>query len=208
MVVSQQKGNQARADEMDDILGFRTPILKGFLTEMGIEAASLGMQLYGGHGYIKSNKQEQVYRDVRIAAIWEGTTGIQALDLLGRKIFRKGQELKAIKDHTKKLRDFTWDLMWSGDTPEIKSHARTLYWKAWEWNVMTQAIGVRAMKDREIVGVVSVDYLMYSGHVTLAEHWLKMEVVAAQKLKTDPSNKDFYDSKIKVRSRGVYNMTM
>ena len=75
MTVNLMKGNKARADEIDDSLGFRTPILKGFLTEMGIEAASLGVQLYGGHGYIKSNKQEQVYRDVRIAAIWEGTTG-------------------------------------------------------------------------------------------------------------------------------------
>lgn len=206
MVVSMQKGNQARADEMDDVLGFRTPILKGFLTEMGIEAASLGMQLYGGHGYIKSNKQEQVYRDVRISAIWEGTTGIQALDLLGRKIFRKGQELKAIKNHTKKLRDMTWDLMWGGATPEIKSHARTLYWKAWEWNIMTQAIGMRAMKDREIVGVVSVDYLMYAGHVTLAEHWLRMEVVANEKMKSDASNKDFYDSKIKMSDFVFKNM--
>lgn len=75
MVKALLDGDMAKHDRMDDALGFKTPILKGFLTEMGIEAASLGMQLYGGHGYIKSNKQEQVYRDVRIAAIWEGTTG-------------------------------------------------------------------------------------------------------------------------------------
>ena len=64
-------------DEIENRLGFMTPILKGFLTERGIEAANLGIQLYGGHGYIHSNKQEQVLRDVRISAIWEGTTGIQ-----------------------------------------------------------------------------------------------------------------------------------
>ena len=84
-------GDMKRHDEIDYELGFKTPILKGFLTEMGVEAASLGMQLYGGHGYIKSNKQEQIYRDVRISSIWEGTTGIQALDLLGRKIFDKSK---------------------------------------------------------------------------------------------------------------------
>ncbi|CAE7494450.1 unnamed protein product, partial [Symbiodinium microadriaticum] len=121
---------------------------------------------------------------------------IQALDLLGRKIFRKGAELKAIKDHCAHLKNFSWDLMWSGATPEIKSHAKTLYYKAWEWQFMTQSIGLRAMKDRDIVGVTSVDYLMYSGHVTLAEHWLRMEVVANEKLKAGSENKDFYDSKI------------
>ena len=62
------------------------PILKGFLTEAGKEAADLGIQVYGGHGYIQDNHAERNYRDVRIAAVWEGTTQIQALDLLGRKI--------------------------------------------------------------------------------------------------------------------------
>ena len=94
----QQAGKKEEADKVDDVLGFMTPILKGFLTEKGIEAATLGVQLYGGHGYIKSNKQEQVLRDVRIAAIWEGTTGIQALDLLGRKIFRPRANLKVCRE--------------------------------------------------------------------------------------------------------------
>lgn len=192
------EGNKAKHDEIDDRLGFMTPILKGFLTEAGIEAASLGVQLYGGHGYIKSNKQEQVYRDVRISAIWEGTTGIQALDLLGRKIFKRKEEMKAIKVHCKKLREFASKYMFSGATPEIKSHARTLYYKAWEWEVMTYGIGSRAVKDRNLVGVVSVDYLMYSGHVTLAAQWLRMEVAANEKIKEGKGNKEFYDSKIQV----------
>ena len=79
-------GNEAEVKKIEDRMGFLTPILKGFLTEIGVDAANMGMQVYGGHGYIKSNKQEQVLRDVRIGAIWEGTTGIQALDLLGRKV--------------------------------------------------------------------------------------------------------------------------
>jgi alkylation response protein AidB-like acyl-CoA dehydrogenase len=191
-------GDTKTHDAIDDRLGFMTPILKGFLTESGIEAASLGVQLYGGHGYIKSNKQEQVYRDVRISAIWEGTTGIQALDLLGRKIFKRREELKAIKAHCKILRNFAWEHLLNGATPEIKSHARTLYYKAIEWEVMTYGIGYRAKSDKNMVGVVSVDYLMYSGYVTLAQHWLRMEVVANQKLKEGKGNKELYDSKIKV----------
>lgn len=192
------EGDTKTHDSIDDRLGFMTPILKGFLTETGTEAASLGVQLYGGHGYIKSNKQEQVYRDVRIAAIWEGTTGIQALDLLGRKIFKRKEELKAIKTHCKILRNFAWEYMFTGATPEIKSHARSLYYKAIEWEAITYSIGYRAKKDKNVVGVVSVDYLMYSGYVTLAQHWLKMEVVANEKLKEGKGNKELYDSKIKI----------
>lgn len=192
------EGNKAKHDEIDDRLGFMTPILKGFLTETGIEAASLGVQLYGGHGYIKSNKQEQVYRDVRISAIWEGTTGIQALDLLGRKIFKRREELKAIKDHCKRLRSDFGGYVFNGATPEIKAHARTLYWKSLEWEFMTMYIGSKAMKDKDYVGVCSVDYLMYSGYVTLAAQWLRMEVVAQEKLAKGVGNKDLYDSKIKI----------
>ncbi|KAL3909217.1 MAG: hypothetical protein SGPRY_009507, partial [Prymnesium sp.] len=77
MNVKQQTGDAEGAKAIDERLAFLTPILKGFLTEAGKEAADLGIQVYGGHGYIKDNKAEQVYRDVRIAALWEGTTQIQ-----------------------------------------------------------------------------------------------------------------------------------
>ena len=87
MADAEARGDDAAASAVDDRMGFLTPILKGFLTEVGLEAANAGVQIFGGHGYIKSNKQEQIVRDVRIAAVWEGTTQIQALDLLGRKVF-------------------------------------------------------------------------------------------------------------------------
>merc|ERR1711871_677668 len=96
MVDAENAGDTKTWKKIDDRMGFLTPILKGFLTEAGCEAANLGIQIYGGHGYIKSNKQEQVLRDVRISAVWEGTTGIQALDLLGRKIML--QKLKPINE--------------------------------------------------------------------------------------------------------------
>lgn len=62
----------------------------GFITELGLEAATLGMQCYGGHGFIREWGMEQNYRDARIGTLYEGTTGIQALDLLGRKILLQG----------------------------------------------------------------------------------------------------------------------
>ena len=97
MIARERAGDAAGARALDERLAFLTPILKGFLTEAGKEAADLGIQVYGGHGYIKENKAEQVYRDVRIAPVWEGTTQIQALDLLGRKVLL--QKLKPIQEH-------------------------------------------------------------------------------------------------------------
>lgn len=191
-------GDKKLVDQIDDQLGFMTPILKGYLTEMGVEAANIGIQLYGGHGYIKSNKQEQVLRDVRISAIWEGTTGIQALDLLGRKIFRKGENLACLLSHCKRLRQFSWDLMFNGNSSSVKSHAKELFYKAIEWQLMTYYIGYRASKDKNVVGSVSVDYLMYAGHISLAENWLRMENVAAKKIKEGKGNQEFYDSKVKI----------
>ena len=85
---------QARKDA-DDRLGFITPILKAFLTETGVESARLGMQVFGGHGYIRESGMEQIVRDASISTLYEGTTGIQALDLLGRKILQgRGASLR------------------------------------------------------------------------------------------------------------------
>merc|ERR550514_2657955 len=109
MTEAELAGDTAAARAVDDRMGFLTPILKGFLTEIAVDAANMGIQVYGGHGYIKSNKQEQVLRDVRISAVWEGTTGIQALDLLGRKIMMG--KLKPINEHCAKLRKEAWGLM-------------------------------------------------------------------------------------------------
>jgi len=83
-------------------LGFCTPILKGFITELGVEAANHGVQVFGGHGYIQEWGMEQILRDSRIATLYEGTTGIQALDLVGRKV---------LMDKFKQLNLFTGDML-------------------------------------------------------------------------------------------------
>ncbi|MBP9217065.1 MAG: acyl-CoA dehydrogenase family protein, partial [Agitococcus sp.] len=93
------ENDKAKYEHWDDKLGFFTPILKGFLTELGLEAANIGMQVFGGHGYIKEHGMEQIARDARIATLYEGTTGIQALDLLGRKVLLQSRG-KAVRDFT------------------------------------------------------------------------------------------------------------
>merc|ERR1719240_999037 len=170
-------GDNVEAHRLDERLGFLTPILKGFLTEVGKEAADLGIQVYGGHGYIKDNKAEQVYRDVRIASLWEGTTQIQALDLLGRKIML--QKLKPINEHCSELYAQCRPLLFSSNAG-LRKRAWSLIGHTAEWQYLTYRIGARAASNKEWISSTSVDYLMFGGYVTLASHWLRMEQAAVE----------------------------
>ena len=189
------EGDQAKYKKYDDELGFYTPILKGFLTEMGLEAANLGMQVFGGHGYIGEHGMEQIVRDARISTLYEGTTGIQALDLLGRKVL--------LNTKGKCVRDFSATMLrlvkpYSLQRTPMGQMMRTLARRTAQWNVLTTLIMLRSSKDREQVGSSSVDYLMYSGFVMMAYFWALQASKAAELLasgKGKESN-DFYTAKI------------
>ena len=193
------EGDQAAYKKYDDELGFYTPILKGFLTEMGLEAANLGIQVFGGHGYIGEHGMEQIARDARISTLYEGTTGIQALDLLGRKVL--------LNTKGKCVRDFSGTMLrlvkpYALQRTPMGQMMRTLARRTAQWNVLTTLIMLRASKDREQVGSSSVDYLMYSGFVMMAYFWALQASKAAELLaysegegKGKESN-DFYTAKI------------
>lgn len=172
-------------------LALLTPIVKAFLTETAQEATSYGMQVYGGHGYISEWGMEQLARDTRICTMYEGTTGIQAIDLLARKIMGSNGELlnvftDEIKQYCSEVREMSQFNAWSN---AIDSHVD-------EWLQLTKDISLSAAKDPNELGAASVDYLMYAGYVTVGYFWLKMAVVAQQKLETDTTEKDFYQAKI------------
>ena len=182
-------------EHYDNELGFYTPILKGFLTEMGLEAANLGMQVFGGHGYIHEHGMEQIARDARIATLYEGTTGIQALDLLGRKVLI-GTRGKCVRDFTRiMLRLARRHVFASGP---IGSMARSTMRRAIEWNILTLRILLRAGKDRDLVGSASVDYLMYSGYVMMGYYFVLQAEKAHTLLLNGKGNDspDFYRAKI------------
>lgn len=188
------EGDQKKYEEWDDKLGFFTPILKGFLTEMGLESANLGMQIFGGHGYIKEHGMEQVARDARISTLYEGTTGIQALDLLGRKVLisTKG---KAVRDFTATMAKFALSRLTNNN---MRGYAAKLARLAAEWNVLTMRIMLTASKDRDTVSSACYHFLMYSGFVTMAYFWALQAAVAYEKLeKKDGAEKpEFYEAKI------------
>ncbi|OUS23166.1 acyl-CoA dehydrogenase [Thalassotalea sp. 42_200_T64] len=179
-------------------LGFITPILKAFLTELGSESANHGMQIFGGHGYIKEWGMEQIVRDARIATLYEGTTGIQSLDLLARKILlNRG---KSFKQFAVEILNFCKDNSMVSSNPH-KAAMNRFIWPLSKatanWQQYTLRLAFKAKKDRDIIGAASVDYLMYSGYVTMAYFWAQMAQAAYEKLATDVENRDFYRAKIK-----------
>src|SRR5690625_2870939 len=148
----------------DEELSLLTPIAKGFLTEVGFESAYHGMQVFGGHGFIREWGMEQNLRDARISTLYEGTTGIQAIDLIGRKVL--GTQGETLKRFTKVIHKFCQA---HEDNPAIASYVEQLRTLNKEWTDLTMKIGIAALeKSPEEVGAAALDYLMYSGYVSLA----------------------------------------
>ena len=172
----------------ETLLGLLTPIVKAFLTEVGFECTNEGVQILGGHGFIKEWGMEQLVRDARITRLYEGTTGIQALDLLGRKVLMsQGESLKVL---TKEIHKFCKA---EADNPALKEFVDPLARLNAEWGELTMEVGMKAMQDRNEVGAASVDYLMYAGYVSLAY----MFALAAKKASA-PEKDDaaFYAAKL------------
>ncbi|MCH8552074.1 MAG: acyl-CoA dehydrogenase C-terminal domain-containing protein [Natronospirillum sp.] len=182
--------DEAERQVADDLLSFLTPIAKAFLTEAGLESANHGVQVFGGHGYIQEWGMEQIVRDARIATLYEGTTGIQALDLLGRKVLMT--QGKLLKSFTRVVHKFCKA---HDGAKGLKPVIKTLNDYNKEWGDITTKIGMKAMMNKEEVGGAAYDYLMYSGYVTLAYYWARMAVTAQEKLK-DADDKAFYQAKL------------
>ena len=177
--------------QADQLLGFLTPIVKAFITETGFEASNLGLQCYGGHGFISEWGMEQNVRDSRISMLYEGTTGIQALDLLGRKVLMtQGESLKAF---TKVIHKFCTA---NEENADIKPFTGPLASLNKEWGELTMKVGMTAMQNKEAVGAASVDYLMYSGYICLAYFWADMARIAKEKLAAGTTEEGFYKAKI------------
>ncbi len=187
LVDEQRHANDpAQRQYADELLSFLTPITKGFLTEMAIECTSHGMQVLGGHGYIQEWGLEQLSRDARITTIYEGTTQIQALDLLGRKIVQtQGVGFKHFLGLIGAL------VAEHQDNAAANEFLTPLARVADEWTQLTIALGKRAMKDPDEIGAAAVDYLFYAGYAVHAYWWARMAVLALASPKVE-----FHQAKI------------
>ena len=183
-------GNEEQAKAADNLMALLTPIGKAFVTETGYEAANLGIQVYGGHGFIREWGMEQIVRDARIAMLYEGTTGIQALDLLGRKVLGSGGKL--LMGFTSIIEEFCD----SHADEEDAAFISVLRDYKDEWLGLSLKIGEAAMENPDEAGASAVDYLMYSGYETLAYFWARMAVLARQKIAESDGDASFYEAKL------------
>jgi alkylation response protein AidB-like acyl-CoA dehydrogenase len=157
----------------DELLSFIIPIVKALLTELANECGYHAVQIFGGHGYIVETGMEQFARDARITSIYEGTTQIQALDLLGRKIMQtQGVGLKHLLEE---LGAFCQANIGNAAVQEFIAPLAT---SAKQWADLTQEIGKRAAANADEIGVCAVDYLFYSGYIALAYFWARSVAAA------------------------------
>ncbi len=174
-----------------DLLAILTPIVKAFVTDMAVEVTNVGIQVHGGYGYVRETGVEQFLRDARIACIYEGTNGVQALDLLGRKVLGSGGQLARLlggligafcQNHAgyEEMSDFV---------PRLAGLLK-------EWSEATEQVAQRAARDPDEVGAAAVDYLQFTGYLCLAWCWAKMAAVSIAALKNSPDDPAFYEAKI------------
>ncbi len=167
------------------------PLVKAFLTDLGQEAASLAVQVHGGHGYIREWGVEQLMRDSRITQIYEGTNGIQALDLIRRKLLGDGGgELFALLD------ELTAAAELQRRQAALAELAAPVLLRLHEWRDLSAATIEAARRDPQEIGACSVDFLQYSAYVLLATFWLQAAARAVEALAAGTSETAFYEAKL------------
>jgi acyl-CoA dehydrogenase len=164
----------------DDHMGLMTPIMKGFLTETGFANAVQAQQMYGGHGYIAEQGMEQFVRDARIAMIYEGANGIQALDLVGRKLPRDGG--RAVMAFFGEVGAFAKE---HGGDEAMKPFVAPLSNALGHLQQATTWLMQNAMMKPDNAGAAATDYMHLFGLVTLGYMWAKMAKVANDKIASD-----------------------
>ncbi len=177
--------------EAADFTALMTPVVKALFTDLGYDAANMGVQVYGGHGYIRDHGMEQYVRDGRIPMIYEGTNGIQALDLVGRKL---GQ-------HTGRLlRSFFHPV--AAFIEENRDHAqlgkliKPLERAFGALQLATGHIAEKGLRDPEEAGAAATEYLRLFGLVALGYMWARAAQVAMQKLPQANGDAGFYRNKL------------
>lgn len=161
---------RARADAMVALL---TPIAKAFLTDRAFDAAVLGQQVFGGHGFIREWGQEQHVRDIRITQIYEGTNGIQAMDLVGRKTLATGGKLLAVLlgEMRGQLATIDADSRAQAHIPALEAAMNTA-------REATDMLLAQATENPDAAGAAAVDYQDLLGYVCFGFMWIKAEVAA------------------------------
>ena len=180
-------GQEEEKRKATGLVALLTPVAKAFFTDMGLDCCIAGQQVLGGHGYIAEWGQEQLVRDVRITQIYEGTNGIQSLDLLGRKIAaNKGADFQLFVED---VQTFINNNPNSEFVPELAKALARL-------EQATEDVLKQATNDPNTINAACVEYLHAFGYVAYGWMWALMAEVASKQLEKGTTDKVFYEAKI------------
>ena len=178
-------------EEADLLLGLMTPVIKGYGTDKGYEIATNMQQVYGGHGYIEEWGMSQFVRDARIAQIYEGTNGVQAMDLCGRKLAQKGGA--AVQLFFKHVGE---EIASAKEINELTGMAEQLEKALGQQQAATMWFMNNAMQNPNHLGAGAHHYMTMMGIVTLGLMWLKMAKVAHARMGSAGDDAAFYKQKL------------
>ncbi|MBB4092323.1 acyl-CoA dehydrogenase C-terminal domain-containing protein [Brucella pecoris] len=200
--IAHRAGDEAERQAADDLVGLLTPVLKGVLTDKGFEHAVMAQQVFGGHGYIEEHGMSQYVRDARIAMIYEGANGIQALDLVGRKLALNGG--RAVTTFFKEVGEFCEA---NRENEKLSFFTKHLKKGLNDLQAATMWLMQNAMAKPDNAGAASNDYMHLFGLVALGYMWARMAKVAEEKLGSGEGNKAFFEAKL-VTARYYFDRIM
>ncbi|MBA3834845.1 MAG: acyl-CoA dehydrogenase C-terminal domain-containing protein, partial [Sphingomonas sp.] len=175
----------------DDLVSLLTPVIKGYLTDKGFETAVLAQQVFGGHGYIREHGVEQFVRDARIAQIYEGTNGIQAMDLVGRKLPKDGG--RAVRAFFELVGSEIAESKAAGDPAGV---AAALEPALSDLQAATMWLAQNGIQDPNNAGAGAYSYMDLMGLVSLGWMWLRMARVSAKALDDGTQDRQFHEAKL------------
>jgi alkylation response protein AidB-like acyl-CoA dehydrogenase len=189
--VLERSTDAAEREQAEGFTALMTPIVKAMFTDLGFENASLAVQIYGGHGYIRDHGVEQYVRDARIPMIYEGTNGVQALDLVGRKLgAHTGRYLRSFFHPVQEFIDANMADRQLG--PLVQPLAKAFG----ALQLATAHVAQAGLKDPEEAGAAATEYLRLFGLVALGYVWARMAQVAHARLPTADGDAGFYQAKL------------
>jgi alkylation response protein AidB-like acyl-CoA dehydrogenase len=189
--VAEATDDPALKEEMEDFIALMTPVVKALFTDLGFEASNMAVQVYGGHGYIREHGVEQYVRDCRISQLYEGTNGIQALDLVGRKMpAHMGRYLRRFFHP---VSDF---IAANRDDKAVGKLVEQLERAFGALQLCTAQLAQSSLKDPEEAGAAATDYLRLIGLVAMGYMFVKSAKIAAEKAPTANGDQAFYEAKI------------
>jgi hypothetical protein len=192
--VGRFEGDDEGKQRADDLFNLLTPVVKAHFTDVGFECVNMAMQCFGGHGYVREHGMEQFVRDARISQLYEGANGVQALDLVGRRMgVDNGRPARALFGV---ITDFITAQSSDEAAEEMEPYIQPLQSGLNDLMGTTMWLAQNAIQNHEEAGAASVDFLRMMGTVAIGFMWARMARVALDQLAAGTDEEEFYRMKL------------